>query len=66
VGTITGDAKLANNDNQPGGPGKTAERPPKKGTDQGRPLVEEVEEAMVDQDIPVETGIRPSTDKRPK
>ncbi len=57
---------MANNDNQAGGPGKTAERPLKKGADQAKPLAEEVEEAMVDQDIPVETGIRPGTDKRPK
>jgi len=62
----TGDLIMANNDNQPGRPGKTGERPPKKGIDQGKPLAEEVEEEMLDEDIPVETGIRPGTGKRPK
>ena len=60
----TGDSIMANNDNNPRRDGKTAERPPKKGTDQGKPLAEEVEEEMRNQDIPVETGIRPGTDKR--
>lgn len=55
---------MANNDNNPRRDGKTAERPLKKGTDQGKPLAEEVEEEMRNQDIPVETGIRPGTDKR--
>ena len=63
---VTGVSKMANNDNTSGRDGKTAERPPKKGTDQGRPLAEEVEKEMLDQDIPVETGIRPGTDKRPR
>jgi len=34
--------------------------------DDARPLAEEVEKEMEDQDVPVETGIPPSTEERRK
>lgn len=47
---------------------RTNERPEpgerRKGVDEGKPLAEEVEKEMEDQDIPVETGIPPSTHER--
>ncbi len=39
--------------------------PRKRERDNGpKPLIEEVEEEMEDQDIPVETGVRPANEKR--
>jgi hypothetical protein len=50
--------------------GRTNERPEpgqrRNGADDARPLAEEVEKEMEDQDVPVETGIPPSTEERRK
>ena len=45
---------------------RNSERPGerRKGVDEGKPLAEEVEKEMEDQDIPVETGVPPSTEER--
>ena len=43
-----------------------AKRVQDKPAEQARPLADEIEEEMRDQDIPVETGIRRGADKRSK
>jgi hypothetical protein len=55
---------MASNDKKPGDDSRSGDRSAKKKVGDAKPLVEEVEEALIDQDIPVETGVKPGASKR--
>jgi hypothetical protein len=58
-----GEIEMSQKDGNHGNDNQAAPR--KRERDNGpKPLIEEVEEEMEDQDIPVETGVRPANEKR--